>query len=165
MNVALRNNIVSIAKAEISYVEQSDKKGSNITKYGKWFGLDRVFWCGIFVSWVYWKAGKQLPKIGFSKGFAGCGTAYDYFVKNNMLTKTPQPGDIILFDWKGDGSWDHTGLFLGYLNNDILTLQMDTIEGNTSDHSASNGGMVLDRVRRSTQIKGYNVVFANVIGD
>ncbi len=163
MSTELRNKIVAIAKAEIGYAEQADLKSSNITKYGKWFGLDRVFWCGIFVSWVYWKAGKQLPKIGFSKGFAGCGTAYEYFVKNNLLTKTPKVGDIVLFDWKGDGSWDHTGIYVG--QNSVLQLQMNTIEGNTSDHSASNGGMVLDRSRRSAPIKGYNVVFANVIGD
>jgi hypothetical protein len=35
----------------------------------------------MFVSWVYAMAGKQLPNIGFKKGFAGCQTAVAYFKK------------------------------------------------------------------------------------
>lgn len=67
------NRIVEIASAEIGQKEQPEN--SNETKYGEWFGLNGVAWCGIFVSWVYAMAGRQLPKIGFTKGFAGCQTA------------------------------------------------------------------------------------------
>ena len=51
------NKIVEIAEKEIGQVEVP--KNSNKTKYGKWFGLDGVAWCGIFVSWCYSQAGQQ----------------------------------------------------------------------------------------------------------
>ena len=73
-------NVIEIAKKEIGYSETP--KNTNKTKYGKWFGLDGVAWCGIFVSWCYAQAGKPLGKIGFLKGFAGCQTAVAYFKKN-----------------------------------------------------------------------------------
>jgi hypothetical protein len=143
----MREKIIEVAKKEIGYVEQK----SNLTKYGKWFGFDGVAWCAMFVSWVFYTAGKQLPKIGFSKGYAGCSTMYDYAKKNNLFTDNPQPGDIVLFDFDGNGSWDHTGLFENWTNGTKTIFE--TIEGNTSDRNASNGGMVLDRARNYNKAK------------
>lgn len=145
----IRNKIIDIAKKEIGYSEQPGNK----TKYGKWFGLDGVPWCGIFVSWVYAKAGVPLPKIGFDKGFAGCQTAYEFFKKKGMITKNPKPGDIILFDFNGDERFDHTGLYIDGLN-------LATIEGNTSHKNQTNGGSVMPRVRNLN-----NVIFVNVLRD
>ena len=56
------SKIVTIASKEIGYSETPTN--SNKTKYGKWFGLDGVAWCGMFVSWVYDKAGVPLGNIG-----------------------------------------------------------------------------------------------------
>ena len=95
------SKIVEIAKAEIGTTEVP--KDSNLTKYGKWFGLQGVAWCGIFVSWCYAMRGKPLPNIGFKKGFAGCQTAVAYFKKNNRIVTKPNPGDIVFFDWNNDG--------------------------------------------------------------
>lgn len=133
--------VVSVAEKEIGTVEVP--ANSNKTKYGKWFGLDGFAWCGMFVSWCYAQAGKQLPKIGYLKGFAGCQTAYAYFVKNGWLVSTPQPGDIVLFDWNGDKRYDHTGIFVKKIDSD----HFETIEGNTSMVNQSNGGQVMRRVR------------------
>ena len=72
--------IVEIASKEVGQGETP--LNSNKSKYGKWFGFDGVAWCGMFVSWCYTQAGTPLPKIGFSKGFAGCQTAVAYFKKN-----------------------------------------------------------------------------------
>ena len=66
--------IVEIARKEIGYIEQAGNK----TKYGQWFGLNGVAWCAIFVSWVYYKAGKPLGKIGWANGFAGCQYGFEY---------------------------------------------------------------------------------------
>lgn len=134
-------SIVEIASKEIGYKETP--KNSNKTKYGKWFLLDSVPWCGIFVSWVYNQAGKPLGNIGFSKGFAGCQTAVAYFIKNKKTTKTPVPGDIVFFDWNGDGRYDHTGIFVAGID----TKRFKTIEGNTSLTNQSNGGEVMLRER------------------
>jgi len=135
-------NIINIARAEIGYEE--NPKNSNNTKYGEWFGLNGVAWCGIFVSWCYDKANFILGKIGFSKGFAGCQTAVQYFKDSNRITTNPQPGDIVFFDWNGDGIYDHTGIFVRKINEKYF----ESIEGNTSLINQSNGGSVMLRKRK-----------------
>ena len=136
------NKIIEIAKKEVGYVE----KPGNKTKYGQWFGLDGVAWCAIFVSWCYSMAGKQLPKIGFLKGFAGCQSGYAYFKKMGLITTNPAIGDIVLFDWNKDGRYDHTGLFNGWVDDKYFM----TIEGNTSLKNDSNGGSVMERKRNKS---------------
>ncbi len=143
--------IVEIAKLEVGTTEVP--KDSNETKYGKWFGFDGVAWCGIFVSWCYAQAGFQLPKIGFTKGFAGCQTAVAYFKENKMTTEKPVAGDIVFFDWNGDGRFDHTGIFEKWIDS----TQFATIEGNTSFQNQSNGGQVMERIRVNK-----NVLFVHV---
>lgn len=133
--------IIEIATAEIGTKE--NPPNSNHTKYGEWFGLDEVAWCGIFVSWCYHHAGFPLGKIGFSKGFAGCQTAVAHFRKTGEITTTPQPGDIVFFDWNGDKRFDHTGIFVKQINSKYF----ETIEGNTSFTNQSNGGEVMKRQR------------------
>ena len=133
---------VDIALKEVGYSETP--AGTNKTKYGTWFGLPGVAWCAIFVSWCYDKAGIVLPKIGFSKpGFAGCQSAYAYWKKAGKIVKTPQRGDIVLFDWNGDGRYDHTGLF----DMDLGKGFFQSVEGNTSVGNDSNGGQVMVRKR------------------
>ena len=143
--------IIEVAEKEIGNKEIPNN--SNKTKYGKWFGFDGVPWCAMFVSWVYDQAGKQLPKIGFTKGFAGCQTGYIYFKKNNWITETPKEGDIVLFDWQGDGRFDHTGVFIKWIDS----AHFQTIEGNTSYKNQSNGGEVMKRIRTNK-----NVIFVSV---
>ena len=141
------NEIIRIAQKEIGQTEKPIN--SNKTKYGKWFGYDGVAWCGIFVSWCYSQAGFPLPKIGFSKGYAGCQTAVAYFKKNLMITNSPVEGDIVFFDWNKDERYDHTGIFVKWIDENTF----ETIEGNTAVENDSNGGQVMKRKRnKSTAI-------------
>lgn len=142
--------VVEVAASQIGVGESPPD--SNNTKYGKWFSLSGVPWCGIFVSWCYDQAGANLGRIGFTKGFAGCQTAVAHFRKTGEVTSKPQPGDIVFFDWNGDGRFDHTGIFVRRINE----LQIETIEGNTSITNQSNGGQVMRRTRRNK-----NVVFVH----
>jgi len=146
------NKIVEIASKEIGTTEVP--KNTNKNKYGKWFGLDGVPWCGEFVSWCYFMAGFPLPKIGFTKGFAGCQTAVAYFVKNNMITKNPVAGNIVFYDWNNDGRFDHTGIFVKWVIKGETFL---AIEGNTAIGNDSNGGEVMLRTRNTK-----NSIFAHV---
>lgn len=144
-------SVIEIAAAEIGYTE--NPPGTNRTKFGKWFGLNGVAWCGIFVSWAYHYAGYPLGNIGYRKGFAGCMTAVAHFKKTGKITIDPQPGDIVFFDWNGDGTFDHTGIFVRKINDN----QFETIEGNTSLTNQSNGGQVM---RRQRHFK--NAIFVHV---
>lgn len=143
--------IVEIARAEIGQGETP--LNSNKSKYGKWFGFDGVAWCGMFVSWVYFHAGKPLGNIGFTKGFAGCQTAVAHFKAKGWVAKTPVAGDIVFFDWNGDGRYDHTGIFVEKVGKH----HFESIEGNTSLTNQSNGGQVMLRMR-----KYDNVIFVHV---
>ncbi len=137
--------VIEIANKEIGYTE--NPAGSNKTKYGEWFGLNGEKWCGIFVSWCYYNAGFPLGNIGYKKGFAGCMTAIDHFKKTSEITLTPKEGDIVFFDWNGDKKYEHTGLFVRKIDNELF----ETIEGNTSINNDSNGGAVEIRKRKYKQ--------------
>ncbi len=141
------NKIVEVAKKEVGQTE--NPPNSNNTKYNKWFGLPSMPWCGMFVSWCYDQAQKRLPKIGFTKGFAGCQTAVAHFRKTGEITVTPVAGDIVFFDWNADGRFDHTGIFVEWVEGG-KNIKFKTIEGNTSATNQSNGGNVEERIRRTT---------------
>jgi cell wall-associated NlpC family hydrolase len=135
------SKIIEVARKELGYEETPPD--SNRTKYGAWFGLNGVAWCAIFVSWVYDQAGLPLGNIGFKKGMAGCQTAVAHFRKTGEITKTPKTGDIVFFDFNGDGRYDHVGIFVGYTGAGVF----EAIEGNTSLKNNSNGGQVMTRLR------------------
>ena len=62
-----------------------------------------------------------------------------------------QPGDVILFDWGGDGVCDHVGVVEKNFGSYV-----QTIEGNTSSGSSgsqSNGGGVYRRTRAWSTVK------------
>jgi len=146
------SKIIEVASKEVGQGETP--LNSNKSKYGKWFGFDGVAWCGMFVSWCYAQAGTPLPKIGFTKGFAGCQTAVAYFKTNKKITAFPEAGDIVFFDWNGDGRFDHTGLFVKWITPNKT---FETIEGNTAVGNDSNGGTVMHRTRANK-----NVLFVKV---
>jgi len=133
--------VIEIAEQEVGY--QESPKGSNKTKYGEWFGMDGVAWCGIFVSWCYDKAGFPLGNIGFTKGFAGTQYALAHFRETRRTTFVPAIGDLVFFDWNLDGRVDHVGIFVKWLDNDYF----ESIEGNTGTTSQSNGGEVMTKKR------------------
>lgn len=136
------NRLLEIARSQIGVSEVPPD--SNNTKYGEWWGWNGVPWCGIFVSYCYYQAGVELPKIGFSKpGFAGCQSAVSYWRKAGKIVKDPKPGDIVFFDFNGDGRHDHTGIFEKHLSPSMFS----SIEGNTGIGNDSNGGKVMQRKR------------------
>lgn len=143
--------IIDIAFAEVG--QKESPKNTNKTKYGKWFGLDGLAWCGIFCSWVYAQAGFALGNIGYTKGFAGCQSAVAHFKKTGEVTYNPQVGDLVFFDWNGDGRYDHVGIFNGWA---VKGVSFYTVEGNTAVGNDSNGGTVMSRTR-----KNVNVLFVH----
>jgi Putative peptidoglycan binding domain/CHAP domain len=135
--------------------------GSNKTQFGKWFGVDGVAWCNIFVSYCFVHgAGKVIAK-GF-KG-AGCYPNGCTYVPTTeaWLRATgqwigraePQPGDIAIFNWDG-GVPDHIGIVEVYLGGGNFR----SIEGNTAVGNDSNGGEVMRRDRKLSQVDGFGRV-------
>lgn len=139
--------VLEIARAELGYKESP--KNSNKTKYGKEYGMDGNPWCAMFVWWVFKKAG--CPELFYGgKKSAYCPTIADFYIaKKQTVAKTKgQAGDIVLFDWNKNNSSDHIGI-IEKKNSDGT---YGTIEGNTSLSSNANGGQVMRRTRKQSEI-------------
>lgn len=144
-----RQTIIDIATKEIGVTESP--AGTNHTKYGVWFGFDKVAWCGIFCSWVYFQAGHPLGIVDFYKGFASVPFALKHW--KTKITTNPQKGDLVCFDWNGDKNPDHVGIFLNWINRADGIFA--TIEGNTSAGNNSNGGQVQKRTRTVDKVAAF----------
>jgi hypothetical protein len=74
--------------------------------------------------------------------------------RNNLQVVTYDkalPGDLVLFNWDGDWDADHIGL----LEKKIGWNGFTTIEGNTAVGNDSNGGEVMRRTRRLSQVQVF----------
>jgi hypothetical protein len=153
-----RQTVLDIAEAENGAIESP--ANSNKTKYGEWYGLNGVPWCAIFISWVFDKAGHPLGHIDSNRGFQYCPSAYNHWKAHNCFTESPQPADIVVFDWNGDGVCDHTGIFVKWVEPG-KTFQ--SWEGNTALGNDSNGGRVMLRTRHAASVKAFinPAVFSN----
>ena len=128
--------------------------GSNRTPFGRWFGVDGVPWCNIFVSYCF-KIGAQYT---ICEGFKGAGvyskgctyvpTTEAWLRATGMWRgrAAPQPGDIAIYDLDGAEA-DHIGIVERYLGKG----QFVAIEGNTASADDSNGGQVMRRRAGSTR--------------
>lgn len=141
------SNIIEIAQSEIGYKEAKGKDN----KFGQWFGFNKVAWCAMFYSYCCDKAGKPLGKGDFTKGWASVPNMLKHYTATNELTKFPQEGDAVIFDWQRDGRPDHVGIFEKDNGDGTIT----TIEGNTSSLNASNGGCVERKIRNKKFVVAY----------
>lgn len=98
--------------------------------YWSWYGFDsRVEWCACFVSWCADQCG--YIDSGLIPKFSGCVDGANWFKSNNRWhdrNYEPKAGDIIFFDWEGDGTTDHVGIVEKCENGTVYT-----VEGNSSD--------------------------------
>jgi cell wall-associated NlpC family hydrolase len=144
---------IARARAQRGYREGPAKDEN---KFGTWYGWNKVPWCAIFVSWVFYQDGVPLP-ASTPKGFASCSVGRDWFRKNRRLRPAgtrPKPGWIVFFDWNGGPGLDHVGIVIDVLADGRIL----TIEGNTSDPGSSSPNSVgVFEKRRRAGIVGYGV--------
>jgi len=98
--------------------------------FWSWYDFkERVEWCACFVSWCEDQCGyikdETAPK------FALVSDGADWFVLRDqwkLVGDTPDPGDLIFFDWDLDGGRDHVGIVTAVVDDKVFT-----VEGNSSD--------------------------------
>jgi hypothetical protein len=139
------DDIVEIAKQYIG------NKGGEI--FWRYMGFNsRVAWCACFVSYCANEAGYiesgVLPKYASCE--KGGRASYIPWLKQRGLWHdakgyAPNVGDLIFFDWGGDGLADHIGI-VEYVKGSAV----HTIEGNTSDMVARRSYSL-----NNVSIKGY----------
>lgn len=133
-------NIVDIALSQVGNVGGQP--------YWSWYGFNsRVEWCATYVSWVLHQSGYTEPK------FAACQSqGVPYFASNgrwaNRGYKDIAAGDVIFFDWEGDGRANHVGIVVGTDGNRVYT-----VEGNSGDACK-----IKDYALNSSVIMGYGLM-------
>lgn len=152
-------NVLYCARQWIGYSRWDDPEPGTV--FGRWyaklvddpyFGESGIPYCAMFVSyclnWAGFEAaglpGAYVPWILSANSDAG----------RLVTNEDAQPGDLVMFDWQGDGVADHIGIVE---ENHPDEGWMQTIEGNTSPGSGgsqSNGGGVYRRARNYNSIIG-----------
>ncbi len=103
--------------------------------YWSWYGFNsRVDWCACFVSWCADQCG--YIEAGVIPKFAGCIQGSNWFKNRGHWQDNsyiPSPGDIIFYDWEGDGLPDHVGIVERVENGRVYT-----VEGNSGDMCRQN---------------------------
>ena len=151
------SKVIETAHAELG--QHEEPAGSNLTKYGFWYGVDGVPWCVIFLCWLFNEAGERMAFFGGGKT-ASCSMLLRWYKEQGLTVPVEdvQPGDIVILNFHGGKDPEHCGLVTGKSNIINLTTgepySVWTIEGNTSpsDGSQSNGGMVCEKIRYPSQI-------------
>ena len=98
--------------------------------YWSWYGFGgRVEWCACFVSWCADQCGYL--ESGIIPKFSLCSDGVNWFKgKGQWQDRSYEPtaGNIIFFDWDGDGTIDHVGIVEKSENGVVYT-----VEGNSGD--------------------------------
>ena len=159
-------DLVAIAQTQLGYTESTSNFDAQLngggddyvlrgwTRYGSWYGYPYGDWCAMFISFCLHYA--EIPEEVFPRD---CGTTTWVRTLREMEMYapadeyTPKPGDLIFFDWEGDGLTDHVGLVYEINEEEDVLL---TIEGN---HSRSVE--VFEYLPRDRHIMGYGILPEN----
>lgn len=110
-------------------------------------------WCAAFVCWSYDRAGRKFS--GFNTAYV---PSYVRSAKENahglrlVRASDARPGDLVCFDWGGDGVADHIGVLATRVSGGNT---FASVEGNTSYGNDSNGGEVMLRDRNVGQVQVF----------
>lgn len=151
-------DLLEVARTQIGYTESSvnfivrdDGTTQGYTLYGDWYGMPYEEWCAMFASFCLENAG--VPEGEFPRS-AGCDRWISdlryYGLYAEADEYAPQAGDLIFFDWDGDGSSDHVGIVTGATETELTT-----IEDNSGAAVREKSYAIND-----TQIMGYGLVNA-----
>lgn len=151
--MAMVEKLLEAARKELGTKESP--ANSNNVKYNTWYYGQAVSgkaypWCMAFIMWLFNQAGAMslLPIRT-----ASCSILMSYAKNAKLWVTGPyKAGDLVLYDWEGDGVADHVGIVESVTASGVVA-----IEGNTSPDekgSQSNGGMVCRKTRALKYIKG-----------
>lgn len=140
---------ISAGDGEIVAVAASQIGNVGGEPYWSWYGFgSRVEWCACFVSWCSDQCG--YIDTGVIPKFSLCTDGAAWFKNRGQWQDgyyTPSAGDIIFFDWDGDGEIDHVGIVENVEEDTVYT-----IEGNNGNKVARKSYSI-----GSVSIYGYGV--------
>ena len=157
-------DLLKIAETQLGYTESQrnfdavlDENGDGYTlkgwtRYGAWYGIPYGDWCAMFISFCLNYA--DIPESAIPYDCATT-TWIDSLSDRGMYASAgsydPKPGDLIFFDWEGDGRSDHVGIVWAVNPNSITTIEGNhTISVELFDYDLSDG-----------HIQGYGILPEN----
>lgn len=138
----MKSQVVPVAELFVGWVRETTGKND-----GPWVeAIQRTTgnkkgdpWCASFVNWVLDIAYRDMNPLPAT---ASCDVLLEFARKNQLLTSTPQPGDVFLvMRTKNDAI--HTGIV-----TEVKADTVKTIEGNTNREGAREGNGVWARERQ-----------------
>ncbi|WP_063022147.1 C40 family peptidase [Nocardia niwae] len=133
------DDIVAKAREQLN-LGVSENNGDNYPVYYDKYGVPHKVpydiggpWCAAFSTWVWDKAGYNVEWTNKDYVPAIWNDAKHMGLAANI--SNAQKGDMIIFDWEGDGTPDHVGIVESV---DPRTGRITTIEGNSGDALKSN---------------------------
>lgn len=144
--------LTGIGSMDMVAVAQSQVGITGGGPYWSWYGFsNRVEWCACFVSWCAEQCG--YIDGGIVLKFCYCPTGANWFKSQQRWqdrSYLPAPGDIIFFDWQGDGVTDHVGIVKSCDGERVYT-----IEGNSEDMVKEKSYMVGNGLIYGYGVPGY----------
>jgi hypothetical protein len=149
-----RDELVAVALKEIGTI---DGPKDNETKYGAFTKANFLPWCGSFVMWCANQVALKIPNCVSTQ--AGTKAFLDKGQWQAAEEATPLPGDIVFFDFPGDGidRISHVGIVVKDNGNGTITC----VEGNTAADKKGNqrnGGECCLKVRAYKKKNGSKLV-------
>lgn len=125
-------DVLNIARTQIGFHEGVN----NSNPYGIWYGVPNSPYCAMGVSWCFAQVGlSHLIAAQTVKGFSYCPAGLEWFQRQGMVVNKMQgqPGDLVFYDYNGDGVADHVELLEAASPGGITTIGFNT--GNPNMHS------------------------------
>ncbi|MGW2821870.1 peptidoglycan-binding protein [Streptomyces sp. NPDC001443] len=150
------SKIYDVAAAEVGTVEGSARANSYGAAVGLSLSTNNYAWCATFVSWVAQQTGATSYRNSYVSGWVKQARAGNYHLS---VTNSPQPGDIVAYDWNGGsdftGGHEHIGIVRSWSGGSSFT----AVEGNTGNPNGGKDGVY---VKNRSTASGYDVVFIRV---
>ncbi|MEU7149734.1 peptidoglycan-binding protein [Streptomyces sp. NPDC045456] len=140
--------LIRAARGEVGYREgYSGGHWNNDNKFGRWYGMNGVAWCAIFVSWAAAQSGND----GLIPRYAWCPAGVEWYRNRGRFTEYPTIGGPVFY---GRGGGAHTGICIAYTASTITC-----VEGNSSATGSAEGDGVhiVTRPRKSSYVYGYGI--------
>lgn len=102
-------DVLNVARSQIGFHEGA----KNENPYGIWYGVPNAPYCAMGISWCFAQVGlSHLIAAQTPKGFSYNPAALTWFQRQGMIVNKfqMQSGDLVMYDWNGDGVADHVEL-------------------------------------------------------
>jgi surface antigen len=148
-------DIVATAKDEVGTPEGSERADSYGAAVGLYDSTYNYAWCAVFVSWVMERTGATGYRSASVGDWIAMADADRYGLS---ITSTPRAGELVAFDWDGNGDFAYPNRHIGVVKYVRSDGTFTTIEGNTT---LPTGGQGVAKRTRSTA-DGYSTLFIRI---